>query len=428
MKRIIILFAIALLMASVLSAQNVSGRLTVWSFTDEVENMVNNYFLPSHRGVQIDYTMFQTEDFQNNLDPVLFSGQGAPDVMVLESDFVKKYIESGLLLDITDIYEANKSKLIAYPVEIATYHGRVYGLSWQVCPGAFFYRRSLAKKYLGTDDPAAVQRYFSNLDQFLQTAKLLKEKSGGKCVVISSGEELNRLFLSMRAQPWVVGSKLVIDPAMEICMDYIKNLNGNGLFGGAGQWSDEWFAGMRGELKDRMGMPMEVFGCFLPTWGLHYVLKTNAPNTSGDWAMIQGPLSYSWGGSWIAASKNTKNPNAAKELIRYLTTDNGFLERWANDTGDVVSNIQVINKIKNSYREPFLGGQNHYAAFADMAQNVNGDLAQGTDNLIYSLFSEALWAYVNGEKIKAQALNDFRSQAAAALRSENLKKLSLILN
>jgi len=429
MKKKIILVTMALFIVSVLSAQSVSGKLTVWSFTDEIQSMINKYFTPSHRGVQIEQTIIPTDDFQSKLDPLLYSERATPpDVFALESSFVRKYIESGLLLDITDIYNANKAKLISYPVEVATYNGKVYGLSWQVCPGAFFYRRSMAKKYLGTDDPAAVQRNFSNLEQFLKTARLLKDKSGGRCVVIPGINELIYPFLSMRVRPWIINGKLYIDPAMENCMDFLKSLHDNGLAGNAGQWSNEWYAGMRGELKDNSGYPLEVFGYFLPTWGLHYVLKTNAPNTSGDWAMIQGPISYSWGGTWIAASARTKNPNAAKELIRYLTTDNDFLEAWAKDTGDVVGNIEVINKIKNSYREPYLGGQNHYAAFADMAKTVNGFLLQGTDGTIFELFNNALWAYVNGEKTKEQALADFRTQSVANLSSDVLKRLRLILN
>jgi ABC-type glycerol-3-phosphate transport system substrate-binding protein len=426
MKRIFIIFVMVLFIVSLLPAQNASGKLTVWSFTDEIDNMAKKYFIPSHRGVQIEYSQKPSDQFQNWIDPVLYSDHGTPpDVFALEASFVRKYIESGLLLDITDIYNANKNKLVNYPVEVATFKGRVYGMSWQVCPGAFFYRRSLAKKYLGTDNPTQVQRNISNLDQFIKTAMLLKEKSDGKCVVISCLGDLVNPFLSMRTQPWIVGGKLVIDPAVEKCMDFIKDIHSNGLDGNVGQWSDEWFAGMNDELKDQSGNPVEVFGYFLPTWGLHFVLKTNAPKTSGDWAMVQGPVSYSWGGTWIVASAKTQNPNAAKEFIRYLTTDNGFLEAWAKDTGDVVSNTEVTNKIKNSYKEPYLGGQNHYAAFVDMAKNVNGKLLQGTDELILNLFNEALYAYVNGEKTKEQALADFRTKTIAGLSNDVLGRLIL---
>jgi len=418
MKKALIILGVVLMLfgMSGCGKDGKSGKLVIWSFTDELANMTNNStwgFKATHPGVEVEYSQTPSDQFQAKIDPVLASGQGAPDIIALESAFVRKYVESGLLLDITDIYNANKDKLLSYPVEVGSYNGKVYGMSWQACPGALFYRRSLAKKYLGTDDPKTVQTYFANFNKFLETAQLLKQKSGGSCVVVSSLNDLFNSFMSARKDPWIVNGKLVIDPAMEQYMDICKTLHDNNWEGRVGQWSEGWFAGMKGELKDKAGKPVEVFSYFLPTWGLHYVLKTNAPNTSGDWAMVAGPSSYRWGGTWVGAYKGTKNVATAKEFIRYVATDDGFLEAWAKDTGDVVSNINVINKIKDTYTEPFLGGQNHYAEFAEMAKNVNGKLLQGSDEAIEGIWNESVAAFVNGEKTKAQALADFRKQAEA---------------
>jgi ABC-type glycerol-3-phosphate transport system substrate-binding protein len=377
--------------------------------------MIDKYYKADHPEIEVEYSLTPTEQFPNKLDPVLASGQGTPDVFALEDAFVRKYIESGLLLDLTDIYESNKDKLLAYPAEVGSYEGKVYGMSWQATPGALFYRRSLAQKYLGTDDPVTVQTYFTNLQKFLETAAILKEKSGGSCVVVASTGDLFKPFQGARKDPWVVNDRLVIDPAMEQYMDVAKLLHDKGYEGRAGQWSEGWFAGMQGVLKDEQGKTVEVFSYFLPTWGLHYVLKTNAPDTSGDWAMIPGPAPYRWGGTWIGAWKNTKNAAAAKELIRYLTTDDAFLEKYAKDSGDLVDNINVLDKIKDTYSEPFLGGQNHYAEFAEMAKTVDGKLTQGTDQAIEALFNEAVTAYMNGEKSKEQALSEFRAQVKAQL-------------
>ncbi|MDR0301000.1 MAG: ABC transporter substrate-binding protein [Treponema sp.] len=414
MKKALIILGVVLMLFSISGCKKDSGgsgTLVIWSFTDELANMANNYYKQSHPDQKYEYSQTPSDQFQAKLDPVLATGQGVPDIIALEAAFVRKYVESGLLLDITDIYEANKDKLLAYPVEVGTYNGKVYGMSWQAAPGALFYRRSLAKKYLGTDDPAVVQTYFNSFNKFLETAKLLKDKSNGSCVVVSSLGDLQNSFLSARTQSWIVNGKVVIDPAMEQYLDICKTLHDNRWEGRVGQWSEGWFAGMNGNLKDESGTPVEVFSYFLPTWGLHYVLKTNAPDTSGDWAMIAGPSSYRWGGTWVGAYKGTKNVAAAKEFIRYVTTDDAFLEAWAKAEGDLVSNTNVINKIKDNYSEPFLGGQNHYAEFAEMAKNVNGRLLQGSDEAIEALFGEAMASFVNGEKTKAQALADFRAQA-----------------
>ena len=420
-KAFVILTALVILLS--VSGCKKKDVLTVWSFTDELDEMINGaganpvslYYTKAFPDVKIEYSMTPTDQFPNKLDPVLQSGRGAPDVFALEAAFVRKYVESGLLLDLTDIYEANKYKLLAYPAEIGMYEGKVYGMSWQACPGAMFYRRSLAKKYLGTDDPAVVQTYFTDLNKFLETARLLKDKSNGLCVVVSSRGDLVNPFLGARKQPWVVNGKLVIDPAMEQLMDISKIIHDNRFDGRVGQWSEGWFAGMNGTLRDENNNLLEAFSYFLPTWGLHYVLKTNAPDTAGDWAMIPGPAPYRWGGTWVGAWKNTKNPEGAKKLIAWLTTDDTFSERWALEKGDLVNNLNVVNKIKDNYSEPFLGGQNHYAEFAEMAKTVDGKLVQGTDQAIEGLFGEALTAFVEGEKTKAQALADFRSQVEITL-------------
>jgi len=414
MKKTLIFVCTVLLLSSLFSCNKDQG-LVVWSFTDELKDMIENYYEPAHKDANIEYTMTPTEQFQSRLDPVFASGKGAPDVIALEADFVRKYVESGLLLDLTDIYERNRHKLYAYPVEIGTYNGKVYGMSWQAAPGAFFYRRSLANKYLGTDDPSVVQNYFSDFDKFLETAELLKQVSNGECVIIGSRGDLTKVFYELRKQPWVVNGRVNIDPEMERAMDIAKTMYENRYDGRVNQWSEGWFASFNGTLTDETGKQLETFGTFLPTWGLHYVLNKNAPDTAGDWAMIPGPVSWRWGGTWIAAYSGTKAPDEAKALIEWLTTDDNFLERWAKDKGDVVSSSVVVNRIKDDFREPFLGGQNHYAAFAEMIHNVNGRLVQATDSTFDTLFNEAITAYAEGEKTKAQALEDLRTQARTML-------------
>jgi ABC-type glycerol-3-phosphate transport system substrate-binding protein len=423
MKKALIIVGVVLILLSVSGCSKKQDGLVVWSFTDELGEMINGtgenpvsvYYTKTFPDVKVEYSMTPTEQFPSRLDPVLASGRGAPDVFALESAFVRKYVESGLLLDITDIYERNRSKLLQYPVDVGSYNGRVYAMSWQAAPGAFFYRRSLAQKYLGTDDPKAVQAYFTDLNKFLDTARLLKERSNGACVVVSSLGDLQFPFYSARRDPWVVNNSLVVDPVLDQYFEISKTLHDNRWEGRVGQWSEGWFAGMNGTLRDESGNAVEVFGYFLPTWGLHYVLKTNAPGTSGDWAMCPGPVPYRWGGTWVGAWKGTSNPDGAKQMIEWLTTNDTFLEAWAREKGDLVSNMAVVNKIKDNFVEPYLGGQNHYAEFAEMALSVNGRLTQGTDDDIQALFQEAVTAYVNGEKTKAQALADFRSQVQSQL-------------
>jgi ABC-type glycerol-3-phosphate transport system substrate-binding protein len=413
-KAFVVACAVVLILFSLSGCPARRDGLVVWSFTDEVGNMINDFYLVEFPDANINYAITIQEQYENRLDPVLASGRGVPDVIVMEAAFVRKYVESGHLLDITDIYEANRHKILPYTVEVGTYNGRVYGLSWQATPGAMFYRRSLAQKYLGTDDPEVVQTYFSDVNTFLNTARFLSEASNGACVTVASRGDIFQFMFATREQPWIVDGRLVIDSNLERYMDIAKIMYDNRWEGRVGQWSEGWFAGMNGALRDERG-PLEVFAYFLPTWGLHYVLKTNTPQTSGDWAMIQGPMPYRWGGTWIGAWRGTSKADEARHLIEFLTTNDDFLRAWALQTGDFVSNMDVVNEIKHDFSEPFLGGQNHYAAFAEKALGVNGRLLQGTDRTIEGYWHETVESYVLGEKTREQALADFRNQIESLL-------------
>jgi hypothetical protein len=56
-----------------------------------------------------------------------------------------------------------------------------------------------------------------------------------------------------------------------------------------------------------------------------------------------------------------------------------------------------------------LKGQNHYAAFAEMATKVDASILTGSDKDIQDLFTEQLTAYSKGEKERDAAMNDFIS-------------------
>jgi len=416
MKRFSLL-VLALLVATGAMAQE--RKLVVWSFTDEIQKMLA-YYQKFDPNVKIDFTLVPNDVYQSKLKPVLQSGQGAPDVFTLESAYVKGYVSSGWMADLTALANGAGKNTMQYTKDVVTdANGKVHGMSWQATPGAFFYRRSIAKEYLGTDDPVKIQAMVKDLKGFVATGEKLKVASKGKAVLISSTGDLFQVFKSGRKTPWVVNNTLKVDPVMESLMDVAKTFHDKGYEGRQAQWSEGWFAGMKGALADEKGNPVEVFGYLLPTWGLHYVLKPNSKSadgkidTAGDWAMVQGPIPYCWSGTWLTAYTKSKNKTEAMKLIEYLTTNEEFLTAWAKDTGDLVSNTKVVDAIKGDYKEAFLGGQNHYQAFASMTGNINAKILSGFDQEIESIFQEQLTAYQNGEKDKKTAIKDFKEGVAA---------------
>jgi ABC-type glycerol-3-phosphate transport system substrate-binding protein len=404
--------------------------LKVWSFTTEI-NTMTIAFEGKHPDVDVQYTLIPMTngEYQTKLKAALGTAD-APDVIALEAAFVKEYVEAGdILADISDLLPAAEaSKTYPSVLGVGTNDGVLKALSYQATPGALFYRRSLAKEYFGTDDPAEIQALLADLDKFTAAAAVIKEKSGGNTYMVGSSGDFQNPFFANRAQPWVVDDTLVIDPMVEKYVEIAKLFRDEGYEAQAAQWGEGWFAGMNDTLVDANGTPKQVFSYFLPTWGLPYVLAPNAKSadgskdTSGDWGVISGPLPYQWGGTWVGAVVGTPNLDLAKEFITFATTDEENLTNWATGVytnaylkaidpqvsddqaqaaGDFVSSQVVVEKITagfdNSDLSKFLGGQNSYGGFAAAAPNVSAKLMTGSDDAIQRALNDPISQYLNGE-------------------------------
>ena len=390
--------------------------LTVWTFTDELKEIVNDYYLPTHKdlGYKIKVVSIPSDQYETKLDPVINTDK-APDVIALESAFVKKYVDSGQMADLgsMDGIKEASNDTYSYVKEVGTSEdGKLRALAWQAAPGGFFYRASLAEKWLGTGDVAGVQSQVSNYADFLKAAETVKDKSGGTGYMLSSIQDLYKPFFGARKHGWVENDKLVLDSSLDQLMDISKDFVSQKLTQDTEGQSEAWFAGMNEN---------KVFGYSLPTWGLSYWLKPNATSadkkvtTEGDWRMIQGPTSWFWGGTWAGITEKSTKKEEAADLIKYITTDPTFLKKWAEDKGDFVSSQKVVNEIKDTYEEKFLGGQNHYAAFATMAENINAKILTKYDQTIETLYIDnCLIPYSKGEKDKKKAIQDFKDAVVNA--------------
>lgn len=384
-------------------------ELIVWTFTDEVGTMVSDYYLKEHPDLEYDIKIVSTpsDQFQTKLDPIINTDK-APDVIALESSFVKKYVESGLLADLDQLgLDKQSADTYEYVKEVGTSaDGHLRALSWQATPGALFYRESLAKDYLKVQTPAEFQALVSDFDVFYETAKKLKAASAGSVYLVSSVSDLLYPFEALRKTGWVKDNQFVMDDKMSELMDLGKKLVDEKLTLDTEYKSEAWYAGMSADT---------ILTYPLPTWGLHYWLEPNSTSdatgktTFGDWRMVQGPASYFSGGTWIGITAQSAMQAEAADLIGYLTTNQTFLEAYTKEVGDVVSNRQVVEAVKGEAKNDFLGGQNHYEEFAAMIDGITADTLTEYDRTITQLYQdEALIPYTKGELDKKTAIANFK--------------------
>lgn len=413
-------------------AAELEGTLNVWSFTNEIRTMAIA-FEAKHPKVDVVYTMIPMTNGEYQTKVKAAAGTAdSPDVVALEAAFVKEWVEADLLANLNELLPLTE-ELKTFPsvVEVGSYDGVTKAYSYQATPGAFFYRRSIAKECLGTDDPEAVQAMVADLDKFVETAAKIKACGTGDYFTVGTPGEMFNPFLANREQPWIVDGELVIDPMVIEYVKFAKLMRENGYESQATQWSEGWFAGMNDTLKDANGTPKKVFSYFLPTWGLPYVLipnsKSDTTDTGGDWAMINGPMAYQWGGTWVGVLEGSPNSELAKEFVKFVALDEENLTNWATGVytneflksidpetpddqaqapGDFVSSQVVVEKITSTFDgsdlAKWLGGQNSYAAFAQAAPNVNGALLTGSDDAIQRALNDPLASYLNGDITEAE--------------------------
>ncbi|MBQ9251204.1 MAG: hypothetical protein IJ188_01035 [Clostridia bacterium] len=447
MKKVLsLVLALALVLGcmSFASADDAKIKLVVWSFTNELQGMIEKYYLPDHPELDIQFEIYPTDGnaYTTKVDNLLATtpdSDEAPDIFTLEAAFVKHYVESDWTGDLKTVGFTDEELSTAFPVmaQIGQNAAGVQkGLSWQSTPGALMYRASLAEKYLGVTTPEEFQEKVADWDTFLETAEELKEASEGAAKMVTGSGDIWNAYQYQRSEPWVVDGKLVIDDELLDFEELCKTLEQDDLTQKGGAWTETWFAGMQGV--------NETLVYLLPTWGLHYTLKPNcAPGASGDlteeelqkvseenngtygdWRMVEGPTAYSWGGTWmgINAAKAEKADDAKKaaihDLIYFFSLNEDWLLTYAHDSGDFVGSATAVEKYlaEGEHPNPFLGGQDHYAIFAKGAALANGSLMSEYDDTINSLFSDYVTTpYTKGEKDLDTAIDEFKAAVAAQI-------------
>ncbi len=404
--------------------------LNIWAFTDEVPGMVKKYMEmnPDFAAkYEIKETIIPTTDgaYQPALDQALAAGgDEAPDLYAAEAAFILKYSQGEAAqyaapykdLGIDVDAKIKEAEIAQYSVDIGTNsNGDVVGLGYQATGGAFIYRRSIAKDVFGTDDAATIQSEIGpGWDKFFEAAEELKGKGYG---IVSGDGDMWHAVENSSDSGWVVDGKLHIDPKREEFLDLSKKLMDNDYHNNTEDWSDAWFADMKGEGGKG------IFGFFGPAWLINYTMADNCggkavgEGTYGDWAVCEPPVGFFWGGTWVLANKDSDQKEAVGDIIEWITLDSsetGLQYMWANGTynpdkptKDCVASGAVMAKSDGAV--DFLGGQNMFDVFVPANEFANGKNLTPYDEKINSIWRDQVRMYTSGQKTKEEAIADFKS-------------------
>jgi len=415
--------------------------LNIWGWNNEFQGLFESYFEDKGlvpEGVEVKFTIVPNDDnaYQNALDEALLNQENAADdekidIFLIEADYALKYSDSPYTLDIikdVGLTEDDIAGQYKYTQEIVTDpSGAIKGSSWQATPGLFAYRRSIAKDVLGTDDPAEVQEALSTWDKFFEVAETANAK-GYK--MLSGYDDSYRTFSNNMANPWVDGdNNIVLDDNIVKWIEQTKEFTDKGYNNKSSLWDDQWAADQ--------GPDGKVFGFFYSTWGINFTLLGNALETPlpdgvsatgdpeayakategngifGDYAVIEGPQNYYWGGSWLCAATGSDNLELVQEIMRVMTTEKETLTTITKDTQDFTNTIEGMEELAgdDEFASAFLGGQNHIKLFAESAKGIDMSNISPYDQGLNEEIQTAFRDYFNGSVDYDTALDNFYTAA-----------------
>ena len=381
----------------------------IYAWNEEFKGFFEKYYTVPE-GVTVEWHIIPSADgaYQDALDAALLNQADAAadekvDMFLAEADYILKYVDDPCTQDVTALGVNDFSNAYKYTVQAATdANGVVKGVSFQCCPSALIYRRSIAKDVLGTDDPAEVQAKLDSWDKFEAVAADAKAKG---YYMTASFAETYRVFSNNCTSPWIdADNNLQFDPQIDAWIAQTEKFIDNGYTLTAGIWDQE--------KNDQMFADGKTMCFFGPAWYFNFCMgnaQDPEKGCSGDWAICEGPAAHFWGGTWLLAPAGTDNPTMLADIMNTFINDEEVCTALVANEAQFSNNQAVNAKFAEDpdYGSEFLGGQNDVAVFAGMTDNIVWENHTIYDQLLNEGLQNNLREYFQGTVDKETALNNF---------------------
>ena len=407
--------ALALCACGQSSAPAAEGKVfNIYTWNVEFKGFFEKYYTVPD-GVTVNWIITPSDGgaYQEKLDQALMNQASASaddkvDLFLAEADYIQKYTDSDYTQDVTALGVSDFSNTYDYTVQCASSAaGVVKGVSFQCCPSALIYRRSIAKDVLGTDDPEKVQAALSDWTKFDAVAAQAKEKG---YLMTASESATYRVFSNNVSSAWVdKDNNLQIDDAMKTWMTQAKDFSDKGYTQTCDIFSDECTAQM---FKD--GKTMCYFG---PAWYFNFCMG-NAQDADkgcyGDWAICEGPQAHFWGGTWLLAPVGTDNPTMVADIMNTFINNEDVCTKLVKNEMQFSNNQKVNAACAAEGGNDFLGGQNDTAVFCELAKNIVFENHTIYDQVINEDLQKCWREYCDGDVTEDAALSNFYALVSEA--------------
>jgi len=390
-----------------------NATLTFMVQTTAQPNYMIQEFNKVYPNIKIELIEVPGAELQEKVMTSAMSGGDGIDLYACRTQFVKALVNAGdrIYMDLNTLGDSSEwtKDLEKYVVDVGTdANGGLRAVAWQCPVGGVYYRRSLAKEFFGTDEPAEIQKLFADTAKIVETAETIKQKSGGKVKLFGDAAQDINYLLNTNAGGFLKDNVLNTGAEIREIFELTKTF-----------YDNDYCLKIRNDTTalNAAILADQVFAYCLPTWGLNYNIMPNFPDQANDWAVCEGPYPFVGGGSWMGISSQADNVEEAYVFMKYVLSDPDFQLSYASNFGDYTSNkvthatVSAMTPEEASGFAPFqyLNGQNAYAYWtSQLEKGVNSAAFSPYDEYFGNYLLAAVVNYATGLQSLEDAIATFQ--------------------
>ncbi|MET8829301.1 extracellular solute-binding protein [Streptomyces sp. NPDC004610] len=317
-------------------------RLTIGTFNDFGYKELYQQYMREHPNIEIVEHVAEYQTHHTQLATRLAAGNGAPDVVAIEGDFLGQFtaqpqnfhnlldLGAGELKDRWLAWKWQQSMTADNNVQI--------GMGTDVGGLAICYRRDLFEKAGLPTDRTEVAGLWPDWESYIEVGKRFTEADTGAKFTDSGPLLFNAILGQAKEAFYDTDNSLILErnPAVKESFDLTSEAVEAGLSANLAAFSPQWNTGFqRGSFA--------TITC--PAWMMAFI-QSQAPKTEGQWdvAAVPGGGAGNWGGSWLTVPKQSEHPEEAYRLAAWLTAPEQALTVFKN-----IGNLPAIPEL---YRDP----------------------------------------------------------------------------
>lgn len=319
--------------------EDYKGTLSMWGWDNDYYQTITGAFQEKYPNVEFEYTAVQHKDLPQKYETALISGGELPDIAwsvidsrgeVFELDMWEPLEQEPYNFDISEIHEYLRPHMV-------NTKGNVCGIEQSLSPAGLAYRKDLAKKYLGTDDPAQLEAMMPDWESFIEKGKEVYEKSGGSVYMWFSLSDLRQFTQEQQGLAWVKDGKIDVEKTFGRSLELVCRFRDEHISDDLVAWTPAWNAAFNED--------GHIFTA-CATWTVQFTIQSydKSGGKEGRWGLMNAPEgNANLGGTSMGISHTCEDKRLAWEFIKFATL--------STEGAKAINSIALMTTAKRPYEE-----------------------------------------------------------------------------